>query len=225
MPSSDMASTDSCAQTKAPHLDPFQISLTFKTIISNMTRITIEPASIVTSIPTLLPNGNQPIVSQAEALAALVHAINTSLSLESLKNEGTQANDENVLPSSWNSRAPEFTLRYRNPNSDSIFLVKLVELGSKTLIHGLIEEVCTRGFLGIATLTSNFQTDKSTSLEITTSEHVSPSFFSTEPNPEPIIHGFVSLDRLAEFITKYVQVILKPILPDLDYELGESEET
>jgi proteasome inhibitor subunit 1 (PI31) len=55
-------------------------------------------------------------------------------------------------------------------------------------------------------------------MDITTSEFVSPSYFQEQGNEEPLVHGYVSSDRVAEFTTKYIKDVLRPLLPELNYE-------
>ena len=66
------------------------------------------------------------------------------------------------------------------------------------------------------------QKEQTTSAEITTSDFVSATFFeSQQAASEPLVHGYVSSDRVAELTTKYIKEILTPLLPDLDYEPGQ----
>ena len=59
-------------------------------------------------------------------------------------------------------------------------------------------------------------------MDITTSDFVSPSHFQEQGQEEPLVHGYVSSDRVAEFTMKYIKDVLRPLLPDLNYEARDS---
>ncbi|KAG8860931.1 hypothetical protein FRB91_000127 [Serendipita sp. 411] len=180
-----------------------------------MTRVTLEPSSIVQYIPLLLPGG-QPPSRAADALAALVHAINTTLDLEIVgiteDADETQNQSENAqknLPEGWNARSPDFTLKYRDPASKETLIVKIMKIGNKTQIHAILE-----------------QAEKNVSMEISTTEFVSSSFFQDQnAASESLIHGYVSSDRLAEFITRYIKEVLQPLLPELNYDARQTSDS
>jgi PI31 proteasome regulator N-terminal len=111
-----------------------------------MAKITLEPSSILRYIPMVLPQGKTTVTSAAEALAVLIHAVNQALGLQLLgvsENENENVSEDGSLPTSWNARSPDFTLKYREPGSAQTFTVKILKLGNKTQIHGLLEQVRT----------------------------------------------------------------------------------
>ncbi|CAG7848654.1 SubName: Full=Uncharacterized protein {ECO:0000313/EMBL:CCA70609.1} [Serendipita indica DSM 11827] len=170
-----------------------------------MTRLTLKPTSILQHILLVLPGG-QPPRSAADAFAALIHAVNATLGLQLVgtnENASTVSGDgSDVLPAQWNARSPDFVFKYREPTSHETVLIKIMKLGSKTQVHCILE-----------------QTEKSSSMEITTTEYVSPSFFQTEQiEQESLVHGYVSSERLSELIAQYIKSVLRPLLPDLNYE-------
>jgi len=66
------------------------------------------------------------------------------------------------------------------------------------------------------------QKEQTASIDINTSDFVSATFFqSTRDDAEPLVHGYVSSDRVAELITKYIKNVLTPLLPALNYEQRE----
>jgi len=108
-----------------------------------MARITLKPDSILRYIPMLIPQGKH-ITSTPEALAALIHAINAALELQliGVDESSTQHPVEgSVLPENWNARSPDFTLKYREPNSNDVVLIKVMKVGGKSHIHGVLEQV------------------------------------------------------------------------------------
>lgn len=68
----------------------------------------------------------------------------------------------------------------------------------------------------------HLQSEETASTDIVTTEFVSATFFQSERDvSEPLVHGYVSSDRVAELITKYIKDILTPLLPNLNYAPGE----
>jgi hypothetical protein len=114
-------------------------------IFFKMAKITLEPSSILRSIPTVLPQGST-VASAPEALAVLIHAVNQALGLQLLgvsENENENVSEDGSLPTSWNARSPDFTLKYREPGSAQTIVFKIMKLGNKTQIHGLLEQART----------------------------------------------------------------------------------
>lgn len=112
-----------------------------------MTRITLQADSLISTLPALLPDSSPDLLSQQEAVAALLHTIHTTIGFELI------AVDEvsnpihaatNILPEGWNARAPDFTLKYRHSESSTTALtIKILKLSNRTLIHGSTEQVST----------------------------------------------------------------------------------
>jgi PI31 proteasome regulator N-terminal len=110
-----------------------------------MAKITLEPSSILRYIPMVLPQGST-VASAPEALAVLIHAVNQALGLQLLgvsENENENVSEDGSLPTSWNARSPDFNLKYREPGSAQTIVVKIMKLGNKTQIHGLLEQART----------------------------------------------------------------------------------
>ena len=108
-----------------------------------MAKITLEPSSILRCTSMMLPEGTK-LGSAPEALAALIHAVNHTLGFQLLgvnENENESVSGDGTLPTSWNARSPDFTFKYREPSSTQVLLVKLMKLGNKTQIHGILEQV------------------------------------------------------------------------------------
>lgn len=107
-----------------------------------MAKITLEPSSILRYVPMVLPPGS--VIGVApEALAALIHAVNQALGLQLLgvnENTNEAVSGDGTLPESWNARSPDFTFKYRESSSNQTLLVKIMKLGSKTQIHGILEQ-------------------------------------------------------------------------------------
>lgn len=107
-----------------------------------MTRITLEPASLLQSIPSLLPQGKS-ISSAPDAVAALIHAINVAAGLKLSSDQENTTSDGVTLTDNWNARSPDFAFKYTAEPSKQAFTAKIVKLGNKFQIHGVLEPVCS----------------------------------------------------------------------------------
>ena len=105
----------------------------------------LDPSALTASLPNLLPHDRKKLVSQQDAITALVHTAFHALSfrLIAVDDSSLAYNTlEGVFPDSWNSHGPgSYTLRYRHEQSSLEFVVKVVKLGSRTLINGIAVEV------------------------------------------------------------------------------------
>ncbi len=113
----------------------------------------LDPAALTASLPNLLPHNRKKLESQQDAVTALVHTAFNVLSFRLVAVEDSTPASNNldgVLPDTWNSHGPgSYTLRYRHEQSSLEFVVKVVKLGSRTLINGIAVEVRSR-FLSFA---------------------------------------------------------------------------
>ena len=73
-------------------------------------------------------------------------------------------------------------------------------------------------------LTRRVQDDKTASLDISTNDFISPSFFPHEIGAAPLVHGFISSNRIADLISQFKLKIVSRILPALRKE-GYVEES
>ena len=105
----------------------------------------LDPSALTASLPKLLPHNRKKLDSQQDAITALVHTAFSILSFRLVAvDDSTPASNtlEGALPDSWNSHGPgSYTLRYRHEQSSLEFVVKVVKLGSRTLINGIAMEV------------------------------------------------------------------------------------
>lgn len=108
----------------------------------------LDPSALTASLPNLLPQNRKKLESPQDAIAALVHTAFDALSFRLVAvDDSTPASStlEGVLPDSWNSHGPgSYTLRYRHEQSSLEFVVKVVKLGSRTLINGIAVQVRDR---------------------------------------------------------------------------------
>lgn len=108
----------------------------------------LDPSALTASLPNLLPPNRKKLESQQDAITALVHTAFKVLSFRLVAvDDSTPAssNLDGILPDSWNSHGPgSYTLRYRHEQSSLEFVVKVVKLGSRTLINAIAVEVRDR---------------------------------------------------------------------------------
>ncbi|KAI8096097.1 PI31 proteasome regulator N-terminal-domain-containing protein [Thamnidium elegans] len=151
-----------------------------------------------------------------DAVAAACHAIMLSVGFRfaGLGDDARQEGDGTikVLPESWNNNGPHcYQFRYSHPQSSLTFVIKIVRLGDKCIILGL----------GIGD-------NKTATLDITTSDYTSESFFPYTDNSKPLAHGFISTSRFNDFVKAYKLNILQRLIPGLNkpgYEDNSSTTT
>lgn len=71
------------------------------------------------------------------------------------------------------------------------------------------------------------QSDKSASLDVSTNDFTSPSFYpydASRPDAQPLVHGFISSNRIADFVSQLKLKIVQKLMPGLRKE-GYIEET
>lgn len=190
----------------------------------------LDPAALTSQLVALLPPSNKRFASAHDGLAALVHTIFTALGFRLIAIDDTSSAksfQNNVLPEDWNTNALSgHTLRYRHEQSSLEFLVKVVRLGQRTLINAIALEVrcCHPCMYPYLTL---FQSDKSASLDVSTNDFTSPSFYpydAANPDAPPLVHGFISSNRIADFVSQLKLKIIQKLVPGLRKE-GYVEET
>ncbi|KAH0840057.1 PI31 proteasome regulator N-terminal-domain-containing protein [Lanmaoa asiatica] len=174
----------------------------------------LDPAALTTQLLALLPPSNNCLSSSHDGLAALVHAIFTTLGFRLIATDDTSSArsfHNNVLPEDWNTRgSTDHTLRYRHEQSSLEFLVKIVGLGQRTLINAIALE-----------------SDKSASLDVSTNDFTSPSFYpydASKPNAQPLVYGFISSNRIADFVSQMKLKIIQKLVLGLRKD-GYVEET
>lgn len=108
----------------------------------------LDPAALTTHLVSILPDTNKRLSSAHDGLAALVHAIFTTLGFRLIAIDDTSSArtfENNVLPEDWNTNGlTDHALRYRHEQSSLEFLVKTVRLGQRTLINAIALEVRCR---------------------------------------------------------------------------------
>ena len=104
----------------------------------------LDPSALVSSLPNYLP-ASKTLNSPQDALAALIHDIMSTLGFRLTGIDDSSSSNSyegNVLPEEWNKNGPgSYTFRYRHEQSSLEFLLKLIKLGSRTLIFSITNGV------------------------------------------------------------------------------------
>jgi len=180
-----------------------------------MTTINIlDPSALLSLLPTLLPPSSKILKFPQNAIAALLHTIFTAVAFRLIAvDEASPSNltSGNILPDGWNKNGPDhYTFRYRHDQSSLEFVVKVSKLGGRTLVNAIAIE-----------------SDKVASLDISTNDFVSTSFFprdlDSDSSGEPLVHGFISSSRVADLTSQVKLRILQKLIPGLRKD-GYTEE-
>ena len=104
----------------------------------------LDPFSLLSSLPNLLPKSKPILSSPQDGLTSLIHSVMSALAfrLVAIDESSTSGTFENnVLPDDWNKDGPgHYTLRYRHEQSSLEFIVKVLKLGNRTLINAIATE-------------------------------------------------------------------------------------
>jgi len=175
----------------------------------------LDPSALLQSLPSLLPLNGKTLGSQYDAIACLLHTALIALGFRLIAvDDAAPASAvllDGVLPAEWNNHSPgNYTFRYRHEQSSLEYVVKVAKLGSRTLINAIAVE-----------------SDKAASLDVSTDDFTSPSFFpytfTTEGAP-PLVHGFISSNRVADIIGQFKVKIIQKLIPSLNKQ-GYTEQS
>lgn len=111
-----------------------------QTTMSNI----LDPAALISLLPTLLPPDQKVLGSQQAGLAVLIHSALVSVGFRLIAvNDSTEdVSPGNVLPTRWTKNGPnEYAFKYRHDQSSLEFLVKVSQLGKRTLVTAIALEV------------------------------------------------------------------------------------
>jgi len=179
-----------------------------------MSRNLLDPSALLSTLPSLLPASNKKLDNPQDALAALAHTIMAVLGFRLIgvdDSSSARTFEGNQLPEEWKQHGPgSYAFRYRHEQSSLEFLLKISKLGSRTMINAIALE-----------------TDKAASLDISTNDFTSPSFFPCDlnaANAQPLVHGFISSNRIADFVSQFQLMILQKLVPGLRKD-GYTEQT
>ncbi|KAJ7591173.1 PI31 proteasome regulator N-terminal-domain-containing protein [Mycena floridula] len=164
----------------------------------------LDPAALIAALPDLLP-ASKKLASPQDGLSALFHTIMVAVGFRLIAVDDAspaQSDLANVLPLDWNKAGPSnYTLRYRHDQSSLEFVLKIAKLGPRTVLNAIALE-----------------SDKATSLDISTSDFVSPSFYPSDlsaSDAQPLVHGLISSNRVADLASQFKLKILQKLMPGL----------
>ncbi|KAI9000889.1 PI31 proteasome regulator N-terminal-domain-containing protein [Trametes punicea] len=168
----------------------------------------LDASALLHALPNVLPPEKKKLDSPQDAIAALIHTVFTVLGFRLVstdESDPAQTYESNVLPREWNQHGPgNYAFRYKHEQSSLEFLVKVVKLGSRTLVNSIAIE-----------------TDKTATLDISTNDFTSPSFFPHDlsaQNSPPLVHGFISSNRIDDFVSQLKLTTLQKLMPGLRKE-------
>lgn len=111
----------------------------------------LDPSLLINALPAVCPPTKQRLESQQDAIAALMHTAFIQLGFRLIavdENSPARSIINSVLPDEWNAHGPgNYTFRYKHDQSSLEFIVKVVKLGSRTLINSVAVEVCMHKLL------------------------------------------------------------------------------
>ncbi|KZO98005.1 hypothetical protein CALVIDRAFT_535602 [Calocera viscosa TUFC12733] len=167
----------------------------------------LDPSALLSTLPTLLPVGEPTIANPLSALTALIHTVLTGLSFRLQSHSDTPLSpppESNALLADWAVHTPEsHTLLYKHPRSSLTYLFKLVRLGDKALLHG-----------------RSLESPATASVEVTIADYTSASFWPWEAKEgaQPLVHGFISSNRVADFASLVKVGLVAKLAPGLEKE-------
>ncbi|RXW24589.1 hypothetical protein EST38_g1229 [Candolleomyces aberdarensis] len=171
----------------------------------------LDPAALLSSLPNILPAESKRLASAQDGLAALLHIVFTALGFRLAEVNNSSVTPGNEFPPQWNQNGPgDYSFKYRHDQSSLQFIVKVSKLGSRTVFNAIALE-----------------TDKVATFDISTEDFTSPSFYPhelTESADPPLIHGFISSNRVTDFVAQLKLKIIQKLIPGLQKD-GYSEET
>ncbi|SNX84859.1 uncharacterized protein MEPE_03568 [Melanopsichium pennsylvanicum] len=182
----------------------------------------LDPSALLSVLPTLLPaSSSEPqLRNPSDALAALIHTILTRLDfrLVGLSEDDrlptssdvptSLPNEANKLPSQWNHKGPDhYAFRYKQNQSSLDYLVKLVKLGSRSIVHGIA-----------------LQGSKTSTMEVQLGDFFSTSYWPfPNKDAEPLVNGYIGSSRVKDLVIAFKVQVLQQLVPGLRKD-GYTEE-
>ncbi|KAH8830767.1 PI31 proteasome regulator N-terminal-domain-containing protein [Flagelloscypha sp. PMI_526] len=169
----------------------------------------LDPSALVSALSGYLPPSSRSLRSPQDAIAALVHTTLSALAFRLVA-----VNDHDASSTAYrrqrssqrmeSARTRQLYFRYKHDQSSLSFIVKLSKLGSRTMINAIAAE-----------------TDKAESLDISTTDFTSESFFpwsASDSATSPLVHGFISSNRISDLVSQLKLKIIQKLMPGLRKE-------
>lgn len=157
----------------------------------------LDTSALLGNIPNLLPTSSTSLSSSQDALAVLLHAAMTALSFRLVATDESATAQEPLgttpgqLPEGWNNKGPDvYTFKYKHDQSSFTFLLKLVKLSGRVIVHGIALEVgdCRKCYLKRLLKAMN-RTTKPRILKLILRTTSRPRSSRTTPSP-PTVHSY-----------------------------------
>ena len=117
----------------------------------------LDPSALIQAIPSKLPPTKKRLESPQDGIAVLLHTALAALGFRLIavdEDAPARTYDNSVLPDEWNQHGPgHYTFKYKHEQSSLEFVVKVVKLGSRTMINSIALEVRTSWVAMVALLT------------------------------------------------------------------------
>lgn len=175
----------------------------------------LDPSAILSTVVAVLPKDKKTLSTPQDGIAILLHSVMTILGFRLVGLDDSSSDvqhEKNVLPVVWAKNSPDsFAFRYRHDQSSLVFLLKVVKLSKRLVIHGIALE-----------------DDKTTTLDIPIADFTSESSFpydAASENVSPLVHAFISSARVKDLVGQYKLQVLQKLVPGLrkeGYEDGPS---
>ncbi|CBQ73760.1 conserved hypothetical protein [Sporisorium reilianum SRZ2] len=167
-------------------------------------------------LPSTSSSSSEPLLrNPADALAAMIHTIMTRLDFRltglseddrlpsSQDDSSSSASTSNKLPANWNAKGPDhYCFRYKHHQSSLDYLIKIVKLGNKAVVHGVA-----------------LQGTKTSTMEVVLSDYLSSAFWpyphAKEGDTEPLVNGYIGSSRLKDLVSAFKAQILQQLVPGL----------
>jgi proteasome inhibitor subunit 1 (PI31) len=170
-----------------------------------MTTDVLDPAAVLHALPSQLPASQKLLKSPQDGIVALLHTMLTILSFRLIGIEPEAPPSSSILsclPLEWNKNGPgHYALRYRHEQSSLEFSFSIVKLRTRTIINAIAVD-----------------SDKAASVDIPTDDFMSLSFFPCDlsaSDAPPLVHGFISSNRIADLIFNIKCKIIQKLIPGL----------
>lgn len=105
----------------------------------------LDPSAVLSTVKQVLPPDQRTLKTSQDGIAVLLHGVMTILGFRLVGLDDSSADvqhEKNVLSGEWSKHSPDsFAFRYRHDQSSLVFLLKIVKLSKRLVIHGIALEV------------------------------------------------------------------------------------
>lgn len=105
----------------------------------------LDPSAVLSTVKNVLPPAQRILNKPQDGIAVVLHSVMTILGFRLVGLDDSSADtqhEKNVLPEEWTKHSPDsFAFRYRHDQSSLVFLLKIVKLSKRLVIHGIALEV------------------------------------------------------------------------------------